>query len=295
MPRIFILALMLLSSLALAHQNVTLRFDLKAGDMPARCGQELMLGSTQAMTQLLDARLFVSDIVAITSEGEFPLELDQDGQWQYENLALLDFEDATGACTGTADTHTQVSGEVTAHEPITAIRFTIGVPESLNHIDAATAPAPLNVTDMWWVWRSGYKFLKIDLDNQVKMEMSGDKGHTHTDAGHGHGAGNAYFMHLGSTGCMSPDPTVAPEAPCSNANRMVVSLDNFDPNTQTVVLDIKALLEKVDVSQSLALEPPGCMSGVKDPDCVALFATGFGLSLNNGQQLVNSPAFVRAE
>lgn len=284
-------------SLSFAHQNVTINFALKAGEMPAGCNQDLMLGSSQAMTQLLDARLFISEVMVITSEGEFPLELNQDGQWQYENLALLDFENATGACAGTPDTHTQITGETTAEGAITGVRFTIGVPESLNHLDAATAPAPLNVTDMWWVWQSGYKFLRIDLQNQtMKMDMAEESSdhNQDTETGDGHGAANAYFMHLGSTGCISSDATIAPDAPCGNSNRFEVTLHNFDPKINTIILDLNRLLNRVDVSQSLALEPPGCMSGSTDPDCLALFTTGFGLSLNSGQQ-VSSATFFRVE
>jgi uncharacterized repeat protein (TIGR04052 family) len=283
-------------TLALADQNVTITFALKSGDQSATCGEPLMLGSTRASTQLLDARLFISEVEVMTEEGYFPLELEQDGVWQYENLALIDFENATGACQGTPDTNTQISGETTAPGTISGIRFTVGVPEELNHLDAATAPSPLNVTDMWWVWLSGYKFLRIDLQNQAEMPMGeGTPSDEQTAGDHGNGMPNAYFIHLGSTRCMGAAPTTTPDAPCGNSNRISVTLENFDPAKNLAVLDIQTLLNSVDVSQSLMLEPPGCMSGITDPDCLSLFTTGFGLSLNNGKQILDSPDFFRVE
>ena len=71
---------------------------------------------------------------------------EQDGLWQYENVALLDFEDKTGGCrdVGTVETNAQVVGTVPEGD-YTGLTFDLGVPFELNHIDASTAPSPLNV------------------------------------------------------------------------------------------------------------------------------------------------------
>jgi uncharacterized repeat protein (TIGR04052 family) len=291
----------LLLNVAFAHQEVTLNFTLKAGDTAVACGQRVALGATQNMSELLDARLYVSKVRVITESGEeFPVELEQDGVWQYENIALLDFENATGACQGTPETNTQVIGETEADDPITGVAFTVGIPEELNHLDAAMAASPLNVTDMWWAWLFGYKFMKIDLtsggmmmaEQPAESETSGD---AEASGGHGDSLQNGWFIHLGSTGCVGEDFVFPPDAPCANPNRIEVKLNNIDVTTHTVVLDLNKLLQRVDVSRSLRLEPPGCMSEATDPDCLALFTTGFGLSLKSGQQLVESPTFFRVE
>ncbi len=40
--------------------------------------------------------------------------------------------------------------------------FTIGVPFDFNHNDAATAPSPLNLSGLVWMWDDGYEFMRID-------------------------------------------------------------------------------------------------------------------------------------
>ncbi len=303
MKKLFVLcSMVMLVSVAFAHQEVTLNFALKAGSESVACGQQVALGATQNMSELLDARFYVSNVRAITESGEeFPVALTQDGVWQYENIALIDFENATGMCQGTPETNTQVIGETEADDPITGIAFTVGIPEDFNHLDAAMAASPLNVTDMWWAWLFGYKFMKIDLTSGGMMmteettEASAESSETEAAASHGDSLQNGWFIHLGSTGCVGEDFVFPPDAPCANPNRIEVRLENMDVTTNTVVLDLNKLLQRVDVSRSLKLEPPGCMSEATDPDCLALFTTGFGLSLKNGQQLVDSPAFFRTE
>ena len=251
------------------------------------------------MTELLDARLYLSDVRAITESGEeFPIELTQDGTWQYENIVLLDFENATGACQGTPETNMQVIGETEVDDPITGVVFTVGIPAELNHLDAAMAVSPLNVTDMWWAWLFGYKFMKIDLMSGGMVEMAEqatESTEAETSAEDSGSLQNGWFIHLGSTGCVGEDFVFPPDAPCANPNRLEVKLENLDIANNTIILDLNKLLQRVDVSRSLRLEPPGCMSEATDPDCLALFTTGFGLSLKNGQQLVDSPSFFRVE
>jgi uncharacterized repeat protein (TIGR04052 family) len=286
-------------NIAFAHQDITLTFALKAGDTEVACAQKVAVGSTQHEVELLDARAYISNLRVITESGEeIPVTLTQDGVWQYESVTLLDFENATGACQGTPETNTQIIGETEADGTITGVAFTVGVPEELNHLDAAMAASPMNVTEMWWAWLFGYKFMKIDLlTNATPMEMSAEASTEETTASEGNDGGsseNAWFIHLGSTGCVGADFVFPPDAPCANPNRMEVKLD-LDPSTNTIVLDLEQLLARTDVSRSLKLEPTGCMSENTDPDCLALFTTGFGLSLKDGQQLVESPRFFRVE
>ena len=111
----------------------------------------------------VDLRFYVHDVALTDASGASqPLTLEQDGVWQRDDVALLDFEDGSGDCaTGSPDTHTALTGTVPAGDYV-GLSFNIGVPDALNHIDAATAEAPLNDTGMWWSWTGGYKFLKID-------------------------------------------------------------------------------------------------------------------------------------
>src|SRR5690606_25468578 len=87
------------------------------------------------------------------------------GLWQHENLALLDFEDKTGACAnGTTPTNTSVRGTVPPGSYV-GLAFDVGVPAALNELDAASSetPSPLNLTAMYWSWTTGYKYLRVDV------------------------------------------------------------------------------------------------------------------------------------
>lgn len=91
--------------------------------------------------RLLDFRLFVHDVELVRAGGEHvPFRLTEDGAWQRDGVALLDFEDGSGSCeTGSADTNARLRGEAPQHEDYTGVAFTLGMPERRNHLDAATA------------------------------------------------------------------------------------------------------------------------------------------------------------
>ncbi|MEM7592163.1 MAG: MbnP family protein, partial [Cyanobacteria bacterium P01_A01_bin.83] len=96
----------------------------------------------------------------------------QDGKWQHQNVALLDFEDGTDSCdNGTPEIRTQVVGTIPEGD-YESLQFTLGVPPQLNHDDAAIAPSPLNLTSMWWNWQGGYKFLRLDLETEQAIANS---------------------------------------------------------------------------------------------------------------------------
>ncbi|MEM7735493.1 MAG: MbnP family copper-binding protein [Deinococcota bacterium] len=255
--------------LSLAHaqmDDVTLTFDARVNDELASCSVTYEgVGTTDAAIEFTDLRFYVSNVGMLTESGELVmLELTQDSVWQTDNVALLDFEDASGLCNGNSAMNATVTGSIPA-AAYTALVFDLGVPEDLNHIDAGTAPSPLNVTPMWWNWRGGYKFARIDMV--------------------GAGAGEdvpAWFLHLGSTGCMADEAVMPPAEACMRPNRVTVQLDGFDPAENIIVADIGSLLSASDVGQSLELAPPGCMSGPADPDCEALFLQGFDLSQETG-------------
>lgn len=167
-PALFIPTLFTLapaSSVAAETQDITLQFQAQVGELPFNCDATYSdLGTANNTIAATDFRFYVSEVALITAEGTvIPVTLTQDGRWQHENVALLDFEDKTGACAnGTTETNTQIVGTVPAGD-YQGLVFTLGVPFDLNHEDATLAPSPLNLTSMWWNWRGGYKFLRLDL------------------------------------------------------------------------------------------------------------------------------------
>jgi uncharacterized repeat protein (TIGR04052 family) len=279
----FICAGAMLASSASAsdRQQVTLNFEALINGQPFRCGEAYpQVGLKAAAIVPTDFRFFVSGIELVRRDGKaVPLALEQDGRWQVDDIALLDFEDGAGPCrNGSPALNTTVRGSIPKAD-YSGLRFILGVPFERNHADPTLAPAPLNQTAMFWNWRGGYKFLKFDTTT-VPMAGTPSTGApgagTHGDGGAatsgqaahagGHGRVPGYSIHLGSTVCTSPSPTVAPSA-CANSNRVTVQFDPFDPVRSVIVADIGRILARSDVSSNAPGTSPGCMSFPKDADC----------------------------
>lgn len=269
--RATILRLSCLSLLALAGCNgereITLSFQGLVGDEPARCGETYAgVGTTDTDLTLGDLRVYVHDVRVVDADGqEHEVALEEDGVWQLEDVALLDFEDGSAGCPmGTAETNTTIRGTIPDVE-VTGVRFSLGVPEARNHDDVTTAPPPLSFQSMYWNWNGGYKFFRLDASST--------------------GQPDGFFMHLGSTGCegdMRGNVTG-----CTQANRAEVELTDYDPAVDTIAVDVAGLLAESDLDADQG-GAPGCMAGFDDPDCRPIFH-GFGLPFDGqpspGQRL----------
>jgi uncharacterized repeat protein (TIGR04052 family) len=258
--------------------EVTIRFAATVGNRPVDCGMIYDgVGTTSSTISINDYRFYIANVRLINAAGEeVPVELTQDGKWQYENVALLDFEDGSSFCqsAGNPDLNDKVVGTVPEGE-YNGLLFDLGVPFELNHLDTTTAPAPLNIPAMWWNWQVGYKYVRIDLQTPQSQTP-------------------AWFIHLGSTGCQSADGNTPPTEPCSNPNTTTVRLSEFDPVRNFVIADLATLLSNVNLDESVPM-PPGCMSGPEDTDCAGLFP-GFGLELATGLMSESAPqTFFRVE
>ncbi len=125
------------------------------------------------------------------------------------------------------------------HEQIRGIKFTVGVPHSLNHLNPLTQPSPLNQSDMFWTWQLGHKFLRIELTSN-----SSD-----------------WIFHLGSTGCSSPSPVRAPKSMCKNPNLVEVILPDYT-SQHHIAIDIAKLIKQIDL-----VEKNNCQSSLETPSC----------------------------
>ncbi|MEO0770275.1 MAG: MbnP family copper-binding protein [Cyanobacteria bacterium J06649_4] len=257
---------------AIASQTVTINFVGQAGGESFACGETYSLGTANTPVTATDFRFYVSQVALLDAEGNaVPLVLQQDGKWQHQDVALLDFEDKTGACAnGTTETRTQVIGSVPAGD-YTGLKFTLGVPFSLNHIDSTLAPSPLNLTSMWWNWNAGYKFARVDLMPVMDTAQT-------RQAHHHDGHSQAFAIHLGSVGCQM-DAAEAPVA-CSIPNRPEVVLTDFDVNNNLVVADLAALLAQTNLTENAKDTPGGCMSSPADSDCAGIMQS-LGLPFND--------------
>ena len=125
-------------------QPVTINFHALVGSRDFACGQSYAgLGSAATMVQPADFRLYIHNVRLVDQTGaERPLTLDQDQLWQYEDVALLDFENKVAPCDGTAAINTTVRGQAAGSGGYTGVRFAVGIPPELNHGNQATAPSP---------------------------------------------------------------------------------------------------------------------------------------------------------
>jgi len=248
-----------------ATQSVEVRFAGIVGDLPFRCGTNYSaIGKPVATVRPTDFRFYVTGVSLLDRRGQkVPLTLDQDGLWQYRDVALIDFEDGSGPCRGgNAGLNASVKGTVTKGN-YAGIEFEVGLPFDLNHGDVTKAPVPLNYTSMFWSWRSGYRFFKIDMEAQP-------------EAGDQAGKATGFSIHIGGTGCEPGSSTTSPSVACKTPNHIAVRFDQFDPAQDIVTVDLATILAATNARFNTPNTPPGCMSGPEDPECPGVFDS-FGL------------------
>ena len=95
---------------------------------------------------------------------------------------------------------------------------------------------------MFWVWRSGHKFLRLEIASD----------------------NDNWIFHLGSTGCQSVSPVRAPDEPCMNPNQ--VQIETKLTPSSTVVFDLSALLNGLSLTQETS-----CQSEPINEHCQLLF------------------------
>ncbi|MEK7723151.1 MAG: MbnP family copper-binding protein, partial [Acidobacteriota bacterium] len=149
------------------------------------------------------------------------------------------------------------------------LKFNIGVPEEVNHLDPTLQPSPLNITRMMWSWQMGYKFARIDTKTT--------------------GRPNGYVLHLGSTKCETDS---AGKTRCGTENRPEVSFEKFDFTKDAVKVDLKSLFAGANVDINQPQTSAGCMSFEGDSDCLPIFKN-LGLSFE-GSAVVKQ-TFMRVE
>jgi uncharacterized repeat protein (TIGR04052 family) len=232
---------------------LSLQFEATVGDEPFGCEKSYTeIGVSKTTIQPKDLRFYVYDVALISdSGGKEPLELEQDQTWQRDNTALLDFSDDKGLCaTGNAEVRTVVKGTAPAGT-YTGVEFSLGVPEKNNHLDAATAPAPLNQPGMWWSWKGGYKFTRIEVQSTKNK---------------------TFYFHLGSTDCTG---TVETGFKCAANNVPRIVLTGFDPSKDQIRMDLKRLYADSDLDAQVNFASgdvvSGCMAFPKDAECKPLF------------------------
>lgn len=262
-------------------KKVEIQFAAMAGSTPITCASTLTgLGTTNATGTLADNRFYISNVKMVKADGS-TVALTLDGTDDFnatmgtDTVTLIDLEDKTGTCAGTTAMNASIKGSVPAGDYV-GVKMTLGVPFSMNHTDqsASTTVTPAVINNavhpgMAWSWAGGRKFAKIEVTNSTWSAPF-------------------FYMHLGSTGCTGTNPAAGQVDTCARPDRLDFSLASFNPDTQKVAVDVKALLSANDATVSLSGPTPGCMSAATDLDCPAIF-DALSLNLTTGQT-VNSGA-----
>ncbi len=235
----------------------TLTFAPVVGTETFACGTTYSgVGRSKTSFQPLDFRLYVSNVALVSADGtEVPFVLDEDGRWQSGKVALLDFEDGSGACSGgTQGTNFVLRGTAPSGS-YTGVAFNVGVPEAENHIDSSSASPPMNTPGMFWSWKDGARFVRLD----VKTPKN-----------------NAYVFHLGASQCSG---SVTSGFSCAAGNYPRIVLSNFDLAQGKIAIDVAALWAGVDLDTQVDEQTDliaGCEASPDDPECPPVL-TAIGL------------------
>lgn len=269
-----------------APQAVALSFAAVSGSQPITCASQLTnLGTTNASGGLKDLRFYIANVKLVKADGtEAALTLPANDDWNAtkgaDGVTLIDLEDNTGTCVGTTATNTTLRGTVPAGDYV-GVKMTLGVPFAINHTDqgAGTEVTPAVINNavhpgMAWSWAGGRKFAKLEFTNPSWSATT-------------------FNMHLGSTGCTGNNAPAGDITSCTAPNRVPVNLASFNPQTQQIALDVKALLAANDVTTNTVATAAGCMSFTGDPECAGVFgqwaldwAGGTGLPVAGATQAV---------
>ncbi|TGK00447.1 metallo-mystery pair system four-Cys motif protein [Leptospira selangorensis] len=265
-----------LALLALATGNPSgIQFSAVVGDSHATCEGDISghgdSHSSSVVTiqhvagvmpiKLKDLRFYVSGFELVDQDDNVTtLDIPNTGVWQYSGVTLLDFENGKGSCSGTAETNNLVQTSV-ENKTYKTLRFTLGIPESLNHIDYSVAPSPLNISGLAWGWTMGYRFFVGEFISNDAATL-----------------GNAAVLHIGSAGCTESSGVYT----CTNSNRTVIELTptgGFNPFTQKVQFDLKKAVTGWDISAG----SKSCHSmGAMDSANCSLVYPNFGLDYSTG-------------
>lgn len=241
----------------------SISFAATVGSEAAACGTSYdNIGTGNATVELKDLRFYVSNVRLLDGTTEVPLALADDGTWQDGTVGLVDLEDGTGGCDmGTSATNDTIMGTAATAE-YTGVVFDLAVPFAQNHLDVAAAEAPLDNSAMYWAWAIGYKFMRVDFDVNS-------------------GAAR-WNVHIGSHMCVSDAMDQPPAEECARPNRAEIRLTSFNPMSDTIKVDVNALVANSDLMANTTDTAFGCQSFPNDAtDCGPVF-TSLGLDFASG-------------
>ena len=242
-----VVALIALVALGCDPPRRQVQLELEAVDAVGervRCGHPVAFGEGRWL-ELGALRFYLHDLALQREQGDWVRPEFLDTPHTGQGVALIDLYDDRCEANRSPGRSRAVTLLVPGRpERYRAVRFTLGVPEQLNHLDPMRAPPHLADTSMHWGWQAGYRFLR--LDGKLKGQRR-------------------YAVHLGSAGC---EGEIGQVTRCAYPNRFEVEIQGevFGPGhvRETVLLDLAALLGGAEPER-------GCMSDPQERECEAIF------------------------
>lgn len=217
-----------------------------------------------AETAFTDVRFYLHDIeVRTTADGAWiPAAIADVEHWQNGQVALLSLVARPDRCQDHPEApHAALRLLLPPDTAIDGIRAAVGVPFALNHADPTTLSGPLGQMQMYWSWRAGFRFVRID----------------------GMHGGESFEVHYGST-------------QCTGETEAIEGCDRPNLARMEVIGDVSGAGVAVNLNQFLndALLGGGHCTAVADaPACVNAHAA-LGIEPTAGTSQRPAPAFIAA-
>lgn len=173
---------------------------------------------------------------------------DTQGNWQSHSLKNTPLQSRNVALLGQSCRDTQKGNwQLLFEEPLVLsdfkkIKFSLGIPFELNHLNPLTQESPLNDSTMFWVWQTGHKFIRLEMDSER----------------------DDWVFHLGSTGCKSPSVMRSPSKACLYPN--LYSFEVEISETHPLIFDLSILTQGFSLSSKAS-----CQSEHENTYCQSIF------------------------
>ena len=195
--------------------------------------------SHQQVWSIQQLAFFISDVKLFDKNTVYEPQLSST-PWQTDNVVLIQ-PYLNDCATKLKDDNTPDQNDPIAFETLKSnhdlqfllpvdlaaseqLSFTLAVPFEFNHQNPLLQPSPLNLPSMFWSWRSGHKFLRLDMQAPDKN----------------------WVFHLGSVGCTAVSTMRAPQSECVQPNRVDFYLDKKHNGT-TLVMHLDRLIANISM------------------------------------------------
>lgn len=220
-----------MSSCSRLNDAESINIEIWHGGNPLDCNA---FESRQKVWSIQQLAFFISNVKLSSETTFYEPELDST-PWQTDNVVLIKPNLDDCATKSEAESITEQNDPAASEAlktndhlqfllPINLdsseqLSFTLAVPFELNHKNPLLQPSPLNLPSMFWSWRSGHKFFRLDLQGPDK----------------------SWVFHLGSVGCTAASAMRSPQSECVQPNRVDFHLDKKH-NGATLIMHLDRLI-----------------------------------------------------